>query len=156
MKKHIELWNGPFGSGRTTALIDKYKKEYCNSCIFITMDGLDIVLKDHYGIESITFSNVVENIGNMVRNRKIFIDNAEVFLSVDGFYPFLEILTGYSEIYLTSTVSSFFNKTTNESISSVFLENIQGIKINTLLLKDNPSIPPGYAEALEKEYGYKE
>ncbi len=154
----IESWSGIYGSGKTWKLAERYKREYCNACIFIVMDGLETVIKDEYDIKAITFLDVIKK-QNMTLNRKIFIDNADVFISIYGFYPLLKILNDYNEIYLTFVNSDFHKSLGASSVdlaASVFLESLQDMKTNKLILRENTSLPEGYADMIEKEFKYKE
>lgn len=155
--KTIKLWSGLYGSGKSTHLIEEFKKHYRNECIFIVMDGFKTIFRDHHGIETISFSDVAKR-KNLILNRKIFIDDADVFMTIDGFYPILEILCNYNQIFMTATNSEFYKVQDlgNDLTSALFLENIQGVERKRLFLNDNPWIPEDYAKMIEKKTGYKE
>lgn len=159
--KVIELYSGPFGSGRTTHLVNKMKELNPDStdCKFITADSFVDPMREDHGITAFPFE-YAEHIGKI---GFVFIDNVEIFVQYKGLQCLDDIIDNCNEVYLSATNSDFYyhyrdrNRNTDIEVGVLkFLETIPGVVINKLLLKNNKFLPESYAKYITEEFGYKE
>jgi hypothetical protein len=177
----FELYSGPYGCGKTTSLINKYK-EVRESRVdtsrlkFFVMDSLceymnkDTDINSKREITFLPFSSVFSLISiDKSRTNKYFIDNVDIFISSEGIYTFEKVLENTNELYISSLNEKMLNaiiekKDSNMSIAITemelsivkYLKTIPRVKIHEMLMQDNQYLPSDYIKQIKEMYGISE
>lgn len=174
----IELFSGPFGCGKTTSLINKYKEvrgaENKHKFFFVIDSLCEYMSREsrkanNEEIRFLPFSSAFNSILDERRQGIYFIDNVELFISSEGLHAFEKILANTCELYMSSLnekmlkimISSsepnMSRAITEMELSTIkYLKSIPNIKVNEMLMQDNKSLPSDYAKQIKKIYGIHE
>lgn len=171
----IELYSGPFGCGKTTKLIDKFREaqksiDKSRKCYFFMLDGLCEIYKEKYkDIAFLPFSSAYDLCtGN---NDSYFIDNIEVFIYTYGMYKFNKILGNVGGLYMSCINQEFQESIVNHHKDKIemikqelkielqiikYIESLYNSNTYNIKMKDNPGLPKDYIQQMKEIYQYEE